>query len=243
MEIYTATDIGIGRSNNEDRFAVIGNNIFLVADGMGGCVAGEVASSMMVKCAEKLLLLDDVDKNQLYDVVRAANDAIIEKTEKEPEYKGMGTTAVIIHCLDSKVSWANVGDSRCYLVRSGEIKQITTDHTLVAELVAKGSITATEARNHPKRHMLTRAVGADKNIEVDFGEFELQKDDIILLCTDGVTSVLDDDEILNSLEKETSDDLAARLVKEALSKSSRDNITAVVIKNSMDNEKGGKADA
>ena len=229
MKIFAATDVGIGRANNEDCYAVIDNSTGLVADGMGGYAAGEVASRMISDIAMKELSgQQNIDEKVLSGIIKKANKEIIEASSEKNEYKGMGTTVVMCHCQDGRGFWANVGDSRCYLLRGGMLKQLSKDHSLVGEMVANGTITKDEAISHPKRHMLTRAVGAEKTIKVDVGKLKLKPGDEILMCTDGVTSVLDDDMIKNVLLTAESDPAQA-LVKKALQTGSLDNITAVVM--------------
>lgn len=229
VKIYTATDVGIGRANNEDRFLVVDDDKFVVADGMGGYAAGEVASSIMIERAAELLKdKNNCDEEYLSSIIKDANKSIIETVKSNSQYKGMGTTSIIVSLADNKLVWANVGDSRAYLWRGGVLHQLTQDHSLVADLIKEGSISKDEAKTHPKRNVLTRAVGADVNLEVDTGSVSINIGDIILLCSDGITAVLDDDVIAELLAAEDCD-LASLLIKTALEKGSRDNITAVVV--------------
>ena len=229
VNIYTATDVGIGRANNEDRFLVIDNDKFVVADGMGGYAAGEIASGIMIETADKMLSGKKyVNEEELSAVIKKANQAIIDAATDKSDYKGMGTTVTILCLSANKAVWANVGDSRAYRFNNNFLTQVTEDHSLVADLVKNGSLTKSDAMIHPQRNVLTRAVGADNEINVDTGTFDLKAGDVFLICSDGVTTVLDDDCITEILKKEKCD-LASILIKEALAKGSRDNITAIVI--------------
>ncbi len=228
--VYTATDIGAHRRNNEDTLACIEPETYLVADGMGGYAAGEIASRLMADAAVEVIgARKNVDEAVLREAVLKANGDIRRLAGEKPEYDGMGTTATLFHRDGLTGVWAHVGDSRLYLWRQGMLHQVTTDHSLVSELVAKGTITPEEARQHPKRNVITRAVGVEKDIKIDTGSFPLQSGDGVLLCTDGLTTVLTDEGIGEILADPSLMDKARALVDRALDAGSRDNITAVFV--------------
>ncbi len=210
--------------------ACIEPETYLVADGMGGHAAGEIASRMMAETAVSVIGAQaNVSELTLKKAILQANDAIRRLADEKPEYDGMGTTATLFHREGMNGFWAHVGDSRLYLWREGILRQITRDHSLVSELVAKGTITPAEARNHPQRNVITRAVGVERELLVDTGSFPLQAGDILLLCTDGLTTVVPDEMIGDILSGKQWEDKARVLVERALEAQSRDNITAVVV--------------
>ena len=228
---YSATDVGPKRAVNEDAVAVLDCNTYVVADGMGGYAAGEVASRILVDTVKSYLEHQEVfGEETLREAIRKGNDAIMDSVRENPAYAGMGTTATMFHIEGTEAVWAHVGDSRLYLLRNGRLSQITRDHSLVSDLVANGSITPEEAREHPKRNVITRAVGVSEEIIIDTGAFTIKSGDILLLSTDGLTSVLSDDEIcglIMNTPKET--DMATLLVQKAIEAGSRDNISAVAV--------------
>ncbi len=229
---YLATDIGPRRELNEDAVADLGNETYVVADGMGGYAAGEVASRILVDTVEKVIAgKNDLDENDLKQAVLSGNDAILQMVREHPKYSGMGTTATIFHREGLKIVWAHVGDSRLYVFRNRSLKQITRDHSLVSDLVANGSITPEEARQHPKRNVITRAVGVGSELEVDTGSFMIEDGDVLLLSSDGLTSVVSDEQISDLLVALSVDeDAAARLVNCAIQSGSLDNISVIVVR-------------
>ena len=229
-KVYQATDIGTTRPTNEDSLACIEPDTYIVADGMGGHAAGEVASRILVDTARAVLAPDTVYSEQiLREVVLQANRAMLEAIQQHPEYTGMGTTATLFHREGGQGYWAHVGDSRLYLLHQDCLQQITRDHSLVSDLVDNGSITPAEARVHPRRNVLTRAVGVEADLTVDTGSFPLQSGDMVLLCSDGLTTVLSDTAIQQILQDDPAEDKADALVKNALAAQSHDNITAIVV--------------
>lgn len=231
VKVYTATDVGRVREVNEDSFTVIAPETYVVADGMGGHAAGEVASRILVDTAKELLDRPEVFYSELVlkKAVLRANDAILSQASEVPEYAGMGTTATLFHREGEQGIWAHVGDSRIYLLRGQELCQITRDHSLVEDLVENGSITREEARNHPRKNILTRAVGAEENLLVDTGSLRLQNGDRLLLCSDGLTNMVTDAQIQEILQDGHPMDKAAVLVQKALEAGGTDNITAIVV--------------
>lgn len=227
-----ATDIGPTRPNNEDRVAKIAPDTFIVADGMGGHVAGEVASTAVIDMAEAVLRDEaslGVSEISLKKIITGANEKILEHVSNHPEYKGMGTTATLFHEEGGKGYFAHVGDTRLYVLRGGELRQVTRDHSYVNDLVEKGKITAEEARVHPQRNVLMRAVGVDENLIVDTGTFDVAEGDTIALMSDGVHSVVTDEEIARIIGDRAVENRAQALVDAALKNDSHDNISAIVI--------------
>lgn len=230
IKVYQATDIGPARSNNEDSLACVDPAIYVVADGMGGCAAGEVASGLVVKTVQERLPQEKpMDEAALKKVILQANEEIRKMARQHKEYDGMGTTATLLHIEGNIGYWAHVGDSRLYLCRDKKLQQMTGDHSLVAELVAKGSITPEEAHGHPQRNIITRAVGTDDLLEVDTGRISLASGDILLLCSDGLTSAVWDESINTVLTDPFVDDKAAALVALALKTGTRDNVSVIVV--------------
>lgn len=231
VKVYTATDVGRVREVNEDSFAVIAPETYVVADGMGGHAAGEVASRILIDTAKEILDHPDVFYSELVlkKAVLRANDAILARASEVPGYAGMGTTATLFHREGDHGLWAHVGDSRIYLLRGQDLCQITRDHSLVEDLVENGSITREEARNHPRKNILTRAVGAEENLLVDTGRLSVQPGDCLLLCSDGLTNMVNDAQIQEILQDGHPMDKAAMLVQKALEAGGTDNITAIVV--------------
>lgn len=231
LKVSQATDVGLVRELNEDSILVGPKNVFVVADGMGGHVAGEIASHIFTATAESKLSSEDtaLDQDGLRYLVIDGNKAIFECTRENPEKSGMGTTATILHLEEGAAFWAHVGDSRLYRLRKGELKQITSDHTYVAELLANGSISPDEAEDHPNKHMLLRAVGVDPVVKVDTGELPLENGDMFLLCSDGLTNMVTLSAIQGILEAEECPDKAEALVELAKDSGGLDNISAIVV--------------
>lgn len=231
IEVCQATDVGKVRPNNEDNLACIFPQLYVIADGMGGHAAGELASSIVVQTAREKVLPDEpIDEMILKAIILQANEAILEKVRQDQALAGMGSTATLLHIDGDMGYWAHVGDSRLYLCRADELRQVTRDHSLVSSLVESGSITLEEARVHPQRNVITRAVGVERDLQVDTGSFSLEAGDVLLLCSDGLTSVMENDEIRDVLISSTVQDKATVLIERALAAESRDNISAIVLR-------------
>jgi protein phosphatase len=224
-----ATDRGRVRTINEDSLHPLtsgrgdGPTVVLVADGMGGHIAGERASAVATQRAVEA-------KGSLKERVQAANLAIFEEIDRQPELAGMGTTMTLFELgEDGVIRYAHVGDSRAYLYREGDLTQITSDHTVVAEYLRRGTITPDEVANHPQRSLITRALGLQPDIEVDTGEEPVRSGDRLLLCSDGVNVMIDDESIADSLDLETPEEAVWDLVEKANRAGGHDNITAIVV--------------
>jgi serine/threonine protein phosphatase PrpC len=215
------TDPGRRRRRNEDSY-VIDPPLFAVADGMGGAQAGEVAS----KLAAGAIKEHGADVESL---VQEANRRVHQRSLEDPNTSGMGTTLTVAAVEDGVVSIGHVGDSRAYLVRDGNLEQLTEDHSLVGELMRTGKLSPEEAGSHPQRSMITRALGTDPNVDVDMFSVEPRIGDLFLLCSDGLTSMVDDREILRLVGEKRGDlqELVKVLIKAANKGGGEDNITVV----------------
>ncbi|MBQ5850242.1 MAG: Stp1/IreP family PP2C-type Ser/Thr phosphatase [Lachnospiraceae bacterium] len=238
MKFFSLTDVGRRREINEDSVytsgTFVGNipNLFIVADGMGGHNAGDYASQNTVKkvveVIEQLSEEHDVE-NLMEKAIDAANSYIYKKSRMDRRLKGMGTTLVLVSCVGDTATIANVGDSRLYVVNDS-IKQITRDHSLVEEMIELGGIAREEARNHPDKNIITRAIGVKEYVLVDFFELKLKKEDKLLLCSDGLTNMLKDTEIHHIISENKDICEAGKiLVDKANENGGRDNISVVLV--------------
>jgi protein phosphatase len=237
-----ASDIGKRRSGNEDSYAVWtaeraggthpADHLLVVCDGMGGTVAGEVASRMAVDAVLKSFA-ESAERDPavaLSDAVHAANDAIWDHGQARPDLKGMGTTCTAIAIRGDQVTIAHVGDSRAYLVRGREITQLTQDHSLVAQLVARQEITAEQAKHDSRRNVVTRSVGVAPEVDVDIVTLHepLGPGDTLLICSDGLHGPLEDDQLARAAAAGSLDQAARQLIQLANDRGGPDNITAVL---------------
>lgn len=237
LKTFSLTDVGRRRSVNQDYVYTcekpIGNlpNLFLVADGMGGHKAGDYASKYTVETMCRTIERSP-EKNPeliLREAIEAANEHIRHKALEDIHLEGMGTTIVAATCLDNRLQVANVGDSRLYIVNK-EIHQVTHDHSLVEEMVRMGGIDRETARNHPDKNIITRAIGAGNRVDIDFFTLTLKEGDTILMCTDGLSNMLEDEEILMIMKGQRDlVETAETLIREANNRGGRDNISVVVI--------------
>lgn len=237
IKTFSITDKGLTRTVNQDYIYTceepVGNlpNLFIVADGMGGHKAGDYASRSAVEiiCEQVKLSFEKNPLIILKKAIEEANQRIYEKSKAEEEYHGMGTTVCCATILGKYMQVANVGDSRLYVVNN-RITQITKDHSLVQEMVRLGGMNSSLAKNHPKKNIITRAVGGFEKIEVDFFSIELQQGDAVLLCSDGLTNMLEDEEIKMILESQRDVvEKVEELVKAANDHGGRDNISVILI--------------
>lgn len=237
LKTFSITDIGKKRQLNQDYVytseSPIGNlpNVFIVADGMGGHNAGDYASKYTVET-----IVQEIARSSEKDTIKVirnaigiANEHIRTRAKEDVHLYGMGTTLVVATCIGSTLEVANVGDSRLYVVND-KITQITRDHSLVEEMVRMGGIDREAARSHPDKNIITRAIGASETVKVDFFTVKLQKGDIVLMCSDGLTNMLEDEEIRMILNGQRDIvEKAEELVKAANNNGGRDNIAVVLI--------------
>lgn len=239
LRTFSITDIGKRRKLNQDYVFVsekpLGNlpNLFIVADGMGGHNAGDYASKYAVETIREEVA-QSFEKNPvkiLGKAIEAANSHIRQKAMEETCLRGMGTTVVAATCLKDKyLAVANVGDSRLYVVNDRKIEQITVDHSLVEEMVRRGGIDRRAARYHPDKNIITRAIGAEDTVMADFFNVELEQGDTVLMCSDGLTNMLEDEEIHMILCSQNNvEEKAGELVKAANNNGGKDNIAVIVI--------------
>lgn len=237
LKTFSITDIGLKRKINQDYVfsseMQVGKlpNLFIVADGMGGHKAGDYASREATK-----IIIESIENSQesspvklIRTAIELANKSLLEKAKESEDYTGMGTTMVVATITEECLYVANVGDSRLYIIND-EITQITKDHSLVEEMVRLGGIDEEAAKYHPKKNVITRAVGGAEEIEIDFFEIKLMPGDVILMCSDGLTNMLDDEEIKLIIEKQRDViEKAEELVNAANQNGGRDNITVTII--------------
>ena len=240
MKLYTQTDIGLVRSNNQD--IVDGGTLYdgavvwaVLCDGMGGANGGNVASNIARNAVKENIGLFDIhgsdyhSEDFLNGIVDKANSSVYHEQLKKPELKGMGTTFELIVASQGKAMIVHVGDSRIYLVHNGEIQQITVDHSVVQEMVNRGEITPEQAMVHPRKNYITRAVGVSPYIESDYIEIPFTGDDVIIACSDGLSNYIPMEGILNHLRLYENEALTNALIESAKSHGGSDNITVAVL--------------
>ena len=238
MKTFSITDTGVTREMNQDYYFAtdtnLGNlpNLFIVADGMGGHKAGDYASRHTIERVVASISRNSSEEpvTIIQEAISKANELLVAESNEDETKSGMGTTLVIATLVGDKLIVANVGDSRLYVI-SDMVRQITRDHSLVDEMVRLGELNPSEARSHPDKNIITRAIGAQKNVKADFFEVELAKDDYVLMCTDGLTNMVRDEEILDIVRSEKEPEaIAHKLVRMANNNGGRDNITVTIIK-------------
>lgn len=226
------TDVGLLRQRNEDSF-VAEYPLFAVADGLGGHVGGEVASHVALERLAKATTADgpeDAISERLREAIHQANRAVGERASKEPRLTGMGTTLTAVVVGRDRLHLGHVGDSRAYLLRNGELRALTEDHTLVQRMVREGRLTPEQAGVHPQRSVLTRALGIEDDLEVDQTTVEVTAGDRLLLCSDGLTAMVNDEDIQKILlEQEDPQAASNALVEAANAAGGQDNITTIVL--------------
>jgi protein phosphatase len=227
-ETIQRTDTGRQRRGNEDA-SYARAPLFVVADGMGGAQAGEVASQIAVETFAQGLPDEGPAEQRLVSRIREANERIHELSQTDRERHGMGTTMTAAYLDDSHLAIAHVGDSRAYLFRDGELRRLTKDHTLVQALIDEGKLTEAEAEQHPQRSVITRALGPEASVKVDTFTYPAKAGDILLLCSDGLTSMISEERIASTLAEASNLSAAAdQLIHEANEAGGRDNITVVL---------------
>lgn len=244
------TDIGKVRGKNEDGYLALNlfsqekGFLFAVADGMGGHLGGEVASSLSLRYLKQTFQKKPPPKGlnlkqALNQAFQKASQTIFSKSLENPQLRGMGTTLTALILGPNKSYLAQVGDSRCYLLRQGELKQLTEDHSLVWQMVKEGKLSPEEAETHPLRSILTRALGTESQVKVDFFSLTPKPQDKILLCSDGLNIMLKDEEIKAILDKELPpQELSEDLVKAANFRGGLDNITVILVELEGSSESG-----
>jgi protein phosphatase len=250
MEIkaYGLTHVGRQRQHNEDSYLVADEaKLFLVADGMGGHAAGEIASRIAVDSISEFILHTKEDDgtwphaydehfkrstNRLMAAVRLANTRVLEAMRKDARLRGMGTTVVACLADGETMSVAHVGDSRAYMIRNNQLQRITNDHSWVFEQVQAGMLTEAEAEKHPLRNVITRALGGALQVSPDASEIEVKEGDVFLLCSDGLTGMVPEDEILKVVTQSNGDleKACQKLIEEANERGGLDNVTAILVK-------------
>ena len=238
MKTYSITDTGALREMNQDYFFAsddpVGNlpNLYIVADGMGGHKAGDYASRYTTQRVVASVSRDPGEEpvSIIKEAINTANKILIEEAAEDESKQGMGTTLVVATIIDGKLYVANVGDSRLYIVNDN-IRQVTRDHSLVQEMVRMGEISEAEARNHPDKNIITRALGAEKTVDVDFFDLKLEKGCTILMCSDGLSNMVEDEkiqEIISDPEADI-DQKGSALLREANQNGGKDNIAVVLV--------------
>lgn len=240
MESFAMTDIGSRREVNQD-YVYCNNdavgllpNLYIVADGMGGHKAGDFASRYSVNEFEKELKEQKARTiiGSMEGAVRAVNERLLKEAASEPDYEGMGTTFVAACISEGNLFVLNIGDSRLYLLNEkGSIRQITQDHSLVEEKILRGEIERKDAKNHPEKNVITRALGATEQIVPDFFEVELEAGDYVLLCSDGLTNMVEDSVMKEIIlgQEASLEEKAAELIELANKNGGRDNISLVLV--------------
>jgi serine/threonine protein phosphatase PrpC len=222
------TDTGRKRRRNEDAY-VVEPPLFAIADGMGGAQAGELASSLAAGAVREDEAAAGRGERRVAELIQEANRRVYERSSQDAAASGMGTTMTVAFVGEANVAFGHVGDSRAYLIRDGKLEQLTEDHSLVAELVRSGKLSPEEAETHPQRSVITRALGTDPDVDVDTFSIETAPGDLFMLCSDGLTSMVEDDVILRTIEKNR-DNLqtaAKALIRTANKGGGEDNITVV----------------
>ncbi|HET7171471.1 MAG TPA: Stp1/IreP family PP2C-type Ser/Thr phosphatase [Gaiellales bacterium] len=234
------TQTGNVRRSNEDSF-LMRSPLFMVADGMGGALAGELASRMCAEAFAELDLIQRQGEEALRATIATANRRIWERSHSDAEASGMGTTVTAaLVGDDGVVSFAHVGDSRAYLLRDGALQRLSEDHSLVHELVRQGQLSEVEAEQHPQRSVITRALGTEEEVQIDTFSLPAKPGDVLLLCTDGLNTMVSEPDIAEMLASQTeATEVARRLVRAALKAGGEDNVTAVVVRF----DEAGEADA
>lgn len=234
IEAASLTDVGLVRERNEDAFgekSLAGGRLFVVADGMGGHAGGATASRLAVEAVEAALSTIPRDAPRaLREALEAANRSIHDESRRDPSLRGMGTTGVAL-LIGSGGCWvANVGDSRAYRLRDGALDQLTRDHSVVAEMVRLGVLTSAQAAVHPRRNEVLRSLGTAPDVDVDIDAVDVAVGDVFLLCSDGLSGVVDDAAIAALLVDDSAEDASRALVEAAIGQGAPDNVTVQVIR-------------
>jgi serine/threonine protein phosphatase PrpC len=235
IRVGARSDIGRARERNEDSY-LVKEPLFAVADGMGGARGGDVASSLALE------ILEGDRVSPLVETIKQANRRVLERAESDRDLRGMGTTLTAVITEDAKAHVAHVGDSRAYLLREGNLQQLTEDHTLVQRMVREGRITSEEARRHPQRSVITRALGVEGDLSIDELTLDVHPGDRLLLCTDGLTSMVDGQRIRQILGEEDDPQAASDRLIDAANRAGGDDNVTVIIVDFLDEGATGQAD-
>lgn len=222
FKVFALSDLGLVREGNEDS-GLASSKLVAVADGMGGHAGGEVAS----KIAISALTAKEIDVDSLLTITKEIDLAILDRTSAQPELAGMGTTLTALHLTENSVGLFHVGDSRCYAFAGGKLNQLSIDHTVMQELIDQGRITPDEAVSHPQRSLLTHALMGDSSFEPAVQLYPVKLGDQFLLCSDGLTGVLSDFEIVKIIKKYSGQELVENLISETRAKGAPDNVTVI----------------
>lgn len=233
VQVAGVTDRGCVREKNEDNI-FFESSLYIIADGMGGHLAGEVASKEAILCLKKFLLEEnDIEKILILfkEAFLKTNNHIYDMAQNNEDLKGMGTTVTLAKVIGDELFYAHVGDSRLYRYSKENFEQITADHSLVAQMVEKGQITKEEANIHPNKNIITKAVGIATAIEPDMGSFKLNNDDVVLLCSDGLTNMLTNEQIVEILNNNKKDinNMVAKLLEKANEAGGKDNVSIICL--------------
>lgn len=240
MKISAKTDIGLVRSNNQDYYLAgeFANGVTwaVVCDGMGGAMGGNVASETAARMISDKLnsgyhegMNDNSIKHLMISAVEAANASVYSKSKTDESLTGMGTTVVLVIINDDTMYLANVGDSRIYVISQNNINQLTTDHSVVQLMIDRGEITREEAKEHPKKNVITRALGVEDSVRIDYAQEIYNEGEIVLLCSDGLTNFVSDEDILKICSENDCFTLADKLVEAANENGGGDNVTVVTV--------------
>lgn len=244
MQVASRTHVGLVRENNEDALLVREPYLFAVADGLGGYAAGEIASRSTIKAFEAATYSLRHEKEEGMDIPQVlaeafakANAHVYKMAASNEQYTGMGTTMTALYLSSDKTAYCcHVGDSRLYLYRQGFLRQLTRDHTYVEKLQEQGRITEAEALIHPMRHILLQALGVDEEVHADCFSFSLQRGDRLLLCSDGLTDMVRDEEISRFICLPDLENAAESLLEQCLDNGGRDNVSLILIALGADRE-------
>ncbi len=241
MQAWGLTDVGCVRTQNQDEFRIVPLEeerlLTVVCDGMGGAKSGNIASHLAIDVftgeiqrAAKNLTSPECAEEAMAEAVGLANTAVFEHAQLSEDFRGMGTTLVSALLMDGEAIVANVGDSRCYYFGASGVRRVTTDHSLVEMMVQRGELTREQAKNHPSKNLITRAVGTEPSVQADLFRVALQKGDCLLLCTDGLSNLLADQELLFEVAHGVHrEDCCRRLLQIAKDRGAPDNVTSVLI--------------
>lgn len=242
MKVFAKSDLGKARDINEDAIYIpeedLGINLYILADGMGGYQGGDVASQLAVTAARSYIKNNyEITFEEKEDILKLVNGSIeyanmvvAERAKTDKKLNQMGSTLEVLLLIRNNAYIGHVGDSRAYIIRDGNIRKLTTDHSYIQKLINDGRITKAESTNHPDKNMITKAIGTEIVVEAELIHQKLNKGDIILLCSDGLTNLVSDNEILEIIKESFDEDVAEKLVDKANSLGGTDNISVIVLK-------------